>query len=93
MYADSITGSDRLRQQFLSDMDAIFERVMRRPKRLTDHALALLLRFLKFSRHPHRTLGYKPFFHASAKDSSRSAAFRPVRLMQRVLANFLCSTC
>ncbi len=77
MYADSITGSDRLRQQFLSDMDAIFERVMRRPKRLTDHALALLLRFLKFSRHPHRTLGYKPFFHAIRKGQLSVGSFPP----------------
>src|SRR6266567_1769316 len=67
MHTDSITGSGRLREQFLRDMDVIFERIMRRPKRSRDHALALLLRLLKFSRHPQRTLGYKPFFHSIRK--------------------------
>ncbi len=80
MHTDSITGSGRLREQFLRDMDVIFERIMRRPKRSRDHALALLLRLLKFSRHPQRTLGYKPFFHSIRKGqlSVRGHGFPPV---------------
>ena len=70
LHSDSITGSGRLSQHFPRDMETIFQKIMRRRRRLSDHALGFLLRLLKFSGHPHRTLGYKLFLHSIGKDNS-----------------------
>jgi hypothetical protein len=76
--ADSISRSRRFRQQFRRDMNLIFQRITRRRRRASDYALELLLRLLKFSSHPHRTLGYKLFLHSirnqSGKNRSQSVA-------------------
>ena len=63
----SISGSGRLKHQFSRDAEAIFERIMRRHRSVSDHALGLLLRLIKFSGHPHRTLGNKLFLHSIRK--------------------------
>jgi hypothetical protein len=78
LHADSISVSGRPRRQFRRDSDLYFQRIMRRQRRASDYALELLLRLLKFSSHPHRTLGYKLFLHSirnqSGKNRSQSVA-------------------
>jgi glycosyltransferase involved in cell wall biosynthesis len=61
MHPDSITGSGRLQQQSVRDMDTVFHRIMKRPKGTWDRVLMLLFRMMKFSLHPRRSLGYKRF--------------------------------
>jgi glycosyltransferase involved in cell wall biosynthesis len=67
LHNGSITGSGRMRQQSSRDMKVIFEKIMRRRRRVSDRALSLLLRLHKFTRHPRRTLGYKLFLHSIRK--------------------------
>lgn len=74
LHNTSITGSGRMRQQSTRDMDAIFKKIMRRRRRVSDRVLSLLIRLHKFSRHPRRTLGYKVFLHSVRKDNSKSSA-------------------
>ena len=76
--ADSISRSRRFRHQFRRDMNLIFQRITRRQRRVSDYTLEFLLRLLKFSSHPHRTLGYRLFLHSirnqSGKNRSQSVA-------------------
>jgi glycosyltransferase involved in cell wall biosynthesis len=74
LHNGSITGSGRMRQQSSRNMNAIFEKIMRRRKRVSDRALSLLLRLHKFSRHPRRTLGYKVFLNSVRKDNFKSSS-------------------
>jgi glycosyltransferase involved in cell wall biosynthesis len=74
LHNGSITGSGRMRQQSSRDMDAVFKKIMRRRKRLSDRVLSLLLRLHKFSRHPRRTLGCKAFLHSIRKVNFKSSA-------------------
>ena len=74
LHNGSITGSGRMHQQISRDMDAIFERIMRRRKRVSDRVLSFLLRLHKFTRHPRRTLGYKAFLRSVRKDNSTPLA-------------------
>lgn len=64
LHSDSITGSGRLSRGSSRDMNAIFTKILGRKKRASDRGLELLLRLIKFSTHPHRTLIHKLFLHS-----------------------------
>ena len=72
LHSESITGSGRLGHHSSRDENAIFNKIMGRRKRPSDHVLGFLLRLLKFMGHPHRTLIYRLFLH-----SVRKKAFKP----------------
>jgi glycosyltransferase involved in cell wall biosynthesis len=64
IYADSITGSGRLRHQFREDIRRIFEKIVGRPETAADRVYRFALRLQRFSAHPFRTLGYKLFYRS-----------------------------
>ena len=64
IYDDSISGSGRLDRERRRDQERIFEKIMGRPGTGIDRLYGFAYRFLKFSRHPQRALGYRSFFRS-----------------------------